>query len=99
MSKRIALTAPLVLLTTSICHARAFTLAEADVIIGILLVVVIALLVLVGFALHYNKVISRRNEQLLRILNVKEEGGMVIGEKSGGGVCSIQRAVLSEGYL
>ena len=29
---------------------------------------------------------------------VKEEGGMVIGEKSGGGVCSIQKAVLSEGF-
>ena len=79
MSKRIALTAPLVLLATSICHARAFTLAEADVIIGILLVVVIALLVLVGFALHYNKVISRRNEQLLRILNALDDYRAIVG--------------------
>ena len=29
---------------------------------------------------------------------VQEEGGMVIGERSGGGSCSIQKAVLSEGF-
>ena len=29
---------------------------------------------------------------------VKEEGGMVIGDRSGGGSCSIQKAVLSEGF-
>ncbi|MBQ8054933.1 MAG: hypothetical protein IJ198_14200 [Lachnospiraceae bacterium] len=29
---------------------------------------------------------------------VKEEGGMVIGERSGGGSCSIQKAALSEGF-
>ena len=29
---------------------------------------------------------------------VKEEGGMVIGDRSGGGSCSVQKAVLSEGF-
>ena len=29
---------------------------------------------------------------------VKDEGGMVIGETSGGGSCSLQKAVLSEGF-
>ena len=29
---------------------------------------------------------------------VRDEGGVVIGERSGGGSCSIQRAVLSEGF-
>ena len=29
---------------------------------------------------------------------VQEEGGMVIGDRSGGGSCSIQKAVLSEGF-
>ena len=29
---------------------------------------------------------------------VKEEGGMVIGERSGGGSCSVQKAFLSEGF-
>lgn len=29
---------------------------------------------------------------------VRDEGGMVIGERSGGGSCSIQKAVLSEGF-
>lgn len=29
---------------------------------------------------------------------VKEEGGMVIGDRSGGGSCSVQKASLSEGF-
>ena len=29
---------------------------------------------------------------------VQEEGGMVIGERSGGGSCSVQKAILSEGF-
>ena len=29
---------------------------------------------------------------------VKEEGGLVIGDRSGGGSCSVQKAVLSEGF-
>ena len=29
---------------------------------------------------------------------VREEGGMVIGDRSGGGSCSVQKAVLSEGF-
>ena len=73
MKKRIALTASLLLLVTSFCHAEAFTLADADTIIVVLLVVVIVLLVLGGFGLHYNRVISRRNEQLLRILNALDD--------------------------
>ena len=62
MKKRLALIAPLLLLVTSFCHAQAFTLAEADTIIVVLIVVVVLLLVLGGYGLHYNRVISRRNE-------------------------------------
>ena len=64
MRKRIALTIPLLLLVTSYCHAQVLTLAQADAIILALLMVVFILLVLVGFGLYYNRVVSRRNEQL-----------------------------------
>ena len=80
MKKRVALTAPLVLLTSSYCHAQALTLAEADTIIIVLLVVVILLLVLGGFGLHYNRVISRRNEQLLRILNALDDYRAIVAD-------------------
>ena len=73
MRKRIALTAPLLLLVASFCHAQVLTLAEADTIIVVLIVFVLVLLVLGGFGLHYNRVISRRNEQLLRILNALDD--------------------------
>ena len=80
MRKRLALTAPLVLLATSYCHAKALTLAEADTIIVVLLIVVIVLLVLGGFGLHYNRVISRRNEQLLRILNALDDYRAIVAK-------------------
>ena len=80
MKKRLALTAPLVLLATSYCHAKALTLAEADTIIVVLLIVVIVLLVLGGFGLHYNRVISRRNEQILRILNALDDYRAIVAK-------------------
>ena len=79
MRKRITLTASMLLLATQFCHARALTLAEADAIIVILVIVVIVLLVLGGFGLHYNRVISRRNEQLLRILNALDDYRAIVG--------------------
>ena len=69
----------MLLLATQFCHARALTLAEADAIIVILVIVVIVLLVLGGFGLHYNRVISRRNEQLLRILNALDDYRAIVG--------------------
>ena len=80
MRKRIALTVPLLILATSYCQAHVLTLAEADTIIVVLLVVVIVLLVLGGFGLHYNRVISRRNEQLLRILNALDDYRAIVAE-------------------
>ena len=80
MKKRLALTAPLLLLATTFCHARTLTLAEADAIIVVLIVIVIVLLVLGGFGLHYNRVISRRNEQLLRILNALDDYRAIVAD-------------------
>ena len=80
MSKRITLTAPLLLLATTFCHAQSLTLAEADGIIVVLLIVVMVLLVLGGYGLHYNRVISRRNEQLLRILHALDDYRAIVAE-------------------
>ena len=80
MKKKLALTALLFLLTTSYCHAQVLTLAQADAIIVVLLAVVIVLLILGGFGLHYNKVISRRNEQLLRILHALDDYRAIVAE-------------------
>ena len=80
MKERIAITALSLLLATPSCHARALTLAEADAIIIILLFVVTVLLVLGGISLHHNRVISRRNEQLLRILNALDDYRAIVGD-------------------
>ena len=80
MKKKLALTALLFLLTTSYCHAQVLTLAQADAIIVVLLAVVIVLLILGGFGLHYNRVISRRNEQLLRILHALDDYRAIVAE-------------------
>ena len=80
MRKRITLIVSLLLLATSYCHAPALTLAEADTAIMILLFVVILLIVLGGFGLHYNRVITRRNEQLLRILNALDDYRAIVAD-------------------
>ncbi len=82
MKERIAITALSLLLAIPSCHARALTLAEADAIIIILLFVVTVLLVLGGISLHHNRVISRRNEQLLRILNALDDYRAIVGDGS-----------------
>ena len=79
MRKRITLTASLLLLVTQFCHAQVLTLAEADAVIIMLLFVVILLLVLGGLSLHHNRVINRRNEQLIRILNALDDYRAIVG--------------------
>ena len=78
--KRLTFTTSLLLLATSVCHARPLTLAEADTIIVVLTIIVIVLLVLMGFGMHYNKVITRRNEQLQRILNALDDYRAIVGD-------------------
>lgn len=80
MSKRITLTASLLLLATTFCHARTLTLEEADTVIIILLLFVILLFVLGGVSLYYNRIVSRRNEQLLRILNALDDYRVIVAD-------------------
>ena len=73
MRKRIILTVPLLFLATTICHAHSLTLKEADSIIILLLFVVIALIVVIVVGRRQHKISLRREEQLLRILNMLDE--------------------------
>ena len=57
------------------------TLAEADTIIEILIFVVILLLVLGGVSLYYNRVFSRRNEQLHRILDALDDYRAIVSDR------------------
>lgn len=79
MNKRISLTALLFLLATTFCHAHTLTLEEADTIIIILILSVILLIVLGGVSLYYNRIVSRRNEQLLRILHALDNYRVIVG--------------------
>ncbi len=69
MRVKTTLAITLLLLTSQNCKARTHTLEEADAIIMILLFFVILLFAFGGVSLHYNRIISQRNEKLRRILN------------------------------
>ena len=81
MKKRIFTCAALLLLATPFCYAYGYTLALANNIIVILLVIVIALIVIGGYSLYYNRIISQRNEQLRRILTALDEYRALVGEE------------------
>lgn len=81
MKERFISTALLLLLATPFCYAHEHTLAEADNIIMILLIIVIVLVGFGCYGLYYNRIISRRNEQLQRILTVLNEYRELVGEK------------------
>ncbi len=79
MKERIVSTTSVLLLATPFCYAHGYTLAEANSIIVILIIIVIALIVFGCYSIHYNKIISRRNEQMQRILTVLNEYRELVG--------------------
>ena len=81
MKERFISTALSLLLATPFCYAHEHTLAEADNIIMILLIIVIVLVGFGCYGLYYNRIISRRNEQMQRILTVLNEYRELVGEK------------------
>lgn len=81
MKERIITCAALLLLATPFCHAHGYTLALANNIIVILLIIVIALVAFGGYSIHYNRIISQRNEQLLRILTALDDYRAMVGEE------------------
>lgn len=81
MRERFVSTVSLLLLATPFCYAYEHTLAEADDIIMILLIIVIVLIGFGGYGLYYNRIISRRNEQMQRILTVLNEYRELVGDE------------------
>jgi len=57
-----------------------YALADANFIIGILIILVIALIVFGGYSLYYNKKINRRNEQMQRILTALDDYRAMVAE-------------------
>ena len=79
MRERIVSTTSLLLLATPFCYANGYTLAKANSIIVILIIIVIALIAFGCYSIHCNKIISRRNEQMQRILTVLNEYRELVG--------------------
>ena len=81
MKKRIVSTASILLLASPFCYAQGYTLADANHIIVILIILVIALIGLGCYSLHNNKIVRQRNEQLRRILTALDEYRSIVGDK------------------
>lgn len=78
--KRLFLSTSLLLLATPFCYANGYTLAEANSIIAILIVIVIALIGFGAYGMHHNRLISQRNEQMRRILTALDEYRSLAGD-------------------
>lgn len=81
MTKKTFLTVVLLFLVTTVCHAHALTPEQANTIIVILSIIVIVLLILGSYSLHFSRVVYRRNEQLNRILNALNDYRAIVGEE------------------
>ena len=82
MKERIFSSASMFLLATPFCFANGYTLADANHIIVILIVIVIALIGFGGYSLYHNRIISQRNEQLRRILTALDDYRAIVGDKA-----------------
>ena len=71
----------MILLETLSCYAGRYTLADANIIIVILIFIVIALIVMGCYSIRYNRIISQRNEQLRRILTALDEYRAIVGDE------------------
>ena len=94
MKERFFLCASMLLLATPFCHARGYTLADANHIIVILIFIVIVLIVIECYSIRYNRIIRQRNEQLRRILTALDDYRAMVGD----GILSLdeQEEVLKE---
>ena len=73
VKKRIFIGASLLLLATPYCHAHGYTLDDANFIIVILIILVLALIGCGVCSLYNNRKICQRNEQLRRILTALDD--------------------------
>ena len=82
MKERIVTSTLMLLLATSFCYARGYTLADANHIIIILIIIVIVLVVMGCYILNNNRVIRQRNEQLRRILTALDDYRAIVGDEA-----------------
>lgn len=82
MKKKIVTTASMILLATPFCYAQGYTLAMANSIIVILIVVVMGLVVMGCYMHNNNKIIRQRNEQLRRILTALDDYRAIVGDEA-----------------
>lgn len=80
MKERIIISVSLLLLAAPSCYAHGYTLADANHIIVILIIIVIALIGFGGYTLYYSRIISQRNEQLRRILTALDDYRALVGD-------------------
>ena len=81
MKGSIVLGTLMILLETLSCYAGRYTLADANIIIVILIFIVIALIVMGCYSIRYNRIISQRNEQLRRILTALDDYRSIVGDE------------------
>jgi AraC-like DNA-binding protein len=62
------------------CYLLGYSLADANHIIVVLILIVIALIVMGCYVMRQNRIISQRNEQLKRILTALDEYRAIVGE-------------------
>ena len=90
MKKRIVSSTLMLLLASQFSYANGYTLSDANHIIVILIVIVIALIGFGCYSVHHNREVSQRNEQLRRILAALDDyrahvGDGVLAQASGQG--------------
>ena len=70
----------MLLLASQFSYANGYTLSDANHIIVILIVIVIALIGFGCYSVHHNREVSQRNEQLRRILTALDEYRAHVGD-------------------
>lgn len=80
MKKRIVSSTLMLLLASQFSYAHGYTLSDANHIIVILIVIVIALIGFGCYSVHHNREVSQRNEQLRRILAALDDYRAHVGD-------------------
>ena len=82
MKERIVSTFLMLLLASPFCYASGYTLAVANHIIAIFVIIVIALVVMGSYILRNNRIFRQRNEQLRRILTALDDYRAIVGNEA-----------------
>lgn len=67
------------MIENNICFVHSYTLEDANLIIVLLILIVIALIVIGCYNIRDNRIISQRNEQLQRILTALDDYRAIVG--------------------